>query len=115
MNRKLKRCTDLAKTVCKENVGVVGRITQLWEVELGYREEDDEFGFRQLKSEIMTVPHGRVMKMCEITDWNSGEKPRHMQESVPFIGEKIRVKPAEEPRPNHGGNSYHLVKMIIFR
>lgn len=88
--KELKRHTDLAKMVCKENVGVVGKITQLWEVELGYREEDDEFGFRQVKSEIMTVRHGRVMKMCEITDWNSGEEPQGISKNLfHSLGKKL--------------------------
>lgn len=60
--------TDFARIVCKENMGAIEKKkrTELWEVELDYREEDDEFGFRQVEPEIMVVAHVSVMKTFEI-------------------------------------------------
>lgn len=57
----------------------------MWKFELDHKEEDDDFGFRQVTSEIMVVLHGSVMKTSEITDWNLGEDVGHIPESVPFI------------------------------
>lgn len=64
---------------------------KLWKVELDYKEEDDDFGFRQVASEVMVDLPGGIMKTSESTDWNSHEDPGHIPESVTFIegGEKL--------------------------
>lgn len=81
------------------------KITQRWEVELDYRKEDDEFGFRQVKLEIMVVPHASVMKISEIKEWSLHEELKRIWASVPFPGEDASVRPAEELSLTTGGTA----------
>lgn len=38
----------------------------MWKVKLDYKEEDDDFGFRQVALEIMVVLHGSVRKHLKL-------------------------------------------------
>lgn len=70
----------------------------MWRVELGYREGDHDFGFRQVALEIVVVLHGSVMKISEITDWNSDEEPRHILKSVCSLHWGKKLVPIEASR-----------------